>query len=421
MGQKITARTNRGPVRHWVSRLLVLVVVLTALATRAYAIPPIDNTLDTISDQPPPLGHTFYGTVKNAGGASLPNGTSVMAKAASGPWTGNVTTKVGPPDASSGSYFLTVPADDPNTSAIDGATAGTPIIFYVAGAKAKIYDVAQGKWIENYAWKSGDATNLNLQAEVNYTIAASAGTGGTITPSGNVSVPLGGSKTFTIAADSGYAIADVTVDGASKGAITTYTFSNVTANHTIAASFQRTTGNLSGYVFLDVNGNGIREESETAGLAGVTITLVLPGGGTQTVLTTGADGAYSFSNLAPGQYTVQETQPVGYASTSPDSVPVTVTAGGQAAVNFGEQGWTPTPSPTASVTSTQTPTMTPTSTPTATMTETPTLTPTATATPTATLTGTPTTTPTETATPTETPTVTLTVPVKAVYLPLVVR
>lgn len=395
MGHMILARTNRGRLLRWSSLLLVLVVVFGMVATRANAIPPI--------------GHTFYGTVKNSQGSLLPNGTSIMAKAASGPWTGNVTTKIGPPDASSGAYFLTVPGDDPDTAAIEGATAGTPMIFYVAGVKAKLYDVATGQWVANYAWHSGSATNLNLQVDVNYTITASAGAGGSINPSGSVSVPLGGNKVFTITANAGYAIADVVVDGVSQGAISTYTFSNVTANHTITASFQRLTGDLFGYVFLDTNGNGIREDSETAGLAGITITLVLPGGGTQTTLTVAPDGAYLFAGLAPGQYNVQETQPLGYASTSPDSVVVNVVAGSMVVANFGEQAWTPTPMPTE--TPTATPTATPTTTPTETSTPTPTETPTAT--PTETPTATPTATPTETATPTQ--------QVNIVYLPLVLR
>src|SRR5204863_68711 len=69
------------------------------------------------------------------------------------------------------------------------------------------------------------------------TITASAGTGGTISPSGAVSVNCGSNQTFTITPDACYTIQDVLVDGASAGAVATYTFSNVTANHIIAASF----------------------------------------------------------------------------------------------------------------------------------------------------------------------------------------
>jgi hypothetical protein len=70
-----------------------------------------------------------------------------------------------------------------------------------------------------------------------YTITASAGEGGSISPSGQVRVNNGASQTFTITANLPYMINDVLVDGRSEGAISTYTFSNVTANHTISALF----------------------------------------------------------------------------------------------------------------------------------------------------------------------------------------
>ncbi len=78
------------------------------------------------------------------------------------------------------------------------------------------------------------ATFTNIQ----YVITASAGNGGSISPSGSVIVNSGSSQTFTITALSGYAVSAVMVDGTSIGSATTYTFSNVTANHTISASFK---------------------------------------------------------------------------------------------------------------------------------------------------------------------------------------
>ena len=77
-----------------------------------------------------------------------------------------------------------------------------------------------------------------------YTITATAGEGGSITPAGAVSVKEGASQTFAIAAQEGYAIADVLVDGQSVGAVDSYTFENVTANHTIAAVFTRTASDV---------------------------------------------------------------------------------------------------------------------------------------------------------------------------------
>ncbi|MCX5908377.1 MAG: malectin, partial [Deltaproteobacteria bacterium] len=68
-------------------------------------------------------------------------------------------------------------------------------------------------------------------------ITATAGTGGTLTPQGSVSVNYGADQAFTIAPNSGSHISDVKVDTVSQGAITTYTFNNVIANHTIEAIF----------------------------------------------------------------------------------------------------------------------------------------------------------------------------------------
>jgi phage-related protein len=70
-----------------------------------------------------------------------------------------------------------------------------------------------------------------------YTIESSAGTGGSITPNGSTSVACGGSQDYSIAANSCNSIADVVVDGVSQGPVSSYTFTNVQANHTITASF----------------------------------------------------------------------------------------------------------------------------------------------------------------------------------------
>lgn len=71
-----------------------------------------------------------------------------------------------------------------------------------------------------------------------YTITASAGVGGTITPSGEVTVFQGWGQSFAISPSKGYAIQDVVVDGSSVGKIDSYVFYHVMADHTIHASFQ---------------------------------------------------------------------------------------------------------------------------------------------------------------------------------------
>ena len=70
-----------------------------------------------------------------------------------------------------------------------------------------------------------------------FTLTPTAGTHGSISPSSAVTLNYGGSQTFAITADAGYHISDVTVDGTSVGAVSSYAFTNVTANHTIAATF----------------------------------------------------------------------------------------------------------------------------------------------------------------------------------------
>ena len=69
------------------------------------------------------------------------------------------------------------------------------------------------------------------------TITATAGNGGSISPSGTVTVNNGGSQSFTITPNANYTIGDVVVDGISAGAVTSYTFTNVNGNHTISVSF----------------------------------------------------------------------------------------------------------------------------------------------------------------------------------------
>lgn len=87
-----------------------------------------------------------------------------------------------------------------------------------------------------------------------YTIKASAGNGGIISPGGNVSVKRGDDQTFSINPINGYRISDVIIDGKSVGAVSTYTFDSVKANHTIQVKF--------------VKYNSIVADPEVTGVAG---------------------------------------------------------------------------------------------------------------------------------------------------------
>jgi hypothetical protein len=105
--------------------------------------------------------------------------------------------------------------------------------------REKIEGYLAHKW-----WGAGAANPLpeshpfKAAAPVAYTVTASAGLGGTISPSGAVSVMQGQSQSFNIATNAGFSLADVLVDEVSVGAVTNYTFTDVQTNHTIAASFE---------------------------------------------------------------------------------------------------------------------------------------------------------------------------------------
>ena len=94
-----------------------------------------------------------------------------------------------------------------------------------------------------------------------YTIKATAGTGGSISPSGNVSVREGRDRIFTITPDKGYAISNVKIDGKSIGAVKSYTFENVRRTHTIEVIFTKANGNPQTGVFVDVPEGSYYEEA----------------------------------------------------------------------------------------------------------------------------------------------------------------
>lgn len=97
------------------------------------------------------------------------------------------------------------------------------------------YTILTGE-IELYHKSSGGGGSSGYSY---YTIKATAGAGGSISPSGNVSVREGRDQTFTITPDKGYAVFNVKIDGRSIGAVKSYTFENVKRAHTIEVRFTR--------------------------------------------------------------------------------------------------------------------------------------------------------------------------------------
>ena len=138
------------------------------------------------------------------------------------------------------SYTITFDTD--GGSAIDPITQyyGTAIVAPANPTKSGYTFTGWDKTIPS----TMPAENMTITAQWTevipntYTITATAGANGTISPSGEVSVAEGEDKIFTITANSGYHIKDVKVNGASVGAVSTYTFNNVAANATITVEFE---------------------------------------------------------------------------------------------------------------------------------------------------------------------------------------
>lgn len=134
---------------------------------------------------------------------------------------------------------ITMPDEGDSVTLVSGATASLP-----AGATARVESVVldAGQAVleldGSVSMQNGD--RITAQGDIIYhsvTITATANEGGSISPSGNVSVEAGQNQTFTIEADDGYRIYNIWVDDVSMGAIDHYTFKNVSEAHTIEAVF----------------------------------------------------------------------------------------------------------------------------------------------------------------------------------------
>ena len=162
----------------------------------------------------------------------------------------------------------------------------------------------------------GDGTKDPAQG---FTITATAGEGGAITPSGRVAVANGGSQTFAVTADSGYSISDVTVDDSTAAAVVqndngTYTVQNVTKDCTVHATFSKNSssgGSSSSStrytVSVEDTDNGSVKVSPTRASRGTTVTItVKPDEGYELdkLVVTGKNGGeIKLINEGGGKYT----------------------------------------------------------------------------------------------------------------------
>ena len=189
-----------------------------------------------------------------------------------------------------------------------------------------------------------------LNGATTYTITSSAGANGSISPSGSVSVTSGSNQTFTITPSAGYDVDTVLVDGVSVGSVTTYTFSNVTAAHTISATFKIKTytitassganGSISPTGSVSVN-HGSNQTFTMTPAAGYSINSVLVDG-----VSVGAVSSYTFSNVtAAHTISVSYQLVVTYTITASSGANGSISPTGSVVVSSGaSQTFTMTPS-----------------------------------------------------------------------------
>ncbi len=190
-------------------------------------------------------------------------------------------------------------SDAAYTSTVDGSFA---IANLVPGTYNVLVRSAAGSRTFTNVTVGGTGANLGTIGMVTFAITASAGAGGTIAPSGAVTVFSGENKPFTITPDFGFAVDDVLVDGVSVGAVTSYTFNSVAANHTIAASFVSSgpqTGGVQGTLAWDPT---IHPDLASAPWPPTTLQLFQGATKVGETVTDKFTNTYSFSSLPAGTY-----------------------------------------------------------------------------------------------------------------------
>lgn len=221
------------------------------------------------------VGDTIKGTPSKAGDFKF----TVKATNGGGSDTKELTIKVA--DAEAAKYH--------NVTLSGAGTGATGAGSHAAGTTVNIYAGTKSGYTFN-GWTSDDVTVLSASSKnasfvmpdkdvtvkanwvyngggssgggyTYYTIKATAGVNGSISPTGNVSVREGRDQTFTITPNKGYAVAKVLIDSKNVGAVKSYTFENVKKNHTIEVVFMKASGNPQTGVFVDVPEGSYYEEA----------------------------------------------------------------------------------------------------------------------------------------------------------------
>lgn len=215
------------------------------VATQTVTIAKIQPTL-TITANPDTLTNQGEVTL-TVRGEKLPSGTNLAALLQYTAKNGTQLTVPALQQQPDGSYTTTFTV--PNTEDTYTFTINVPEdTYHLAVSASEQVVVAEHT-------SSGGGGGGGVTA---YTIEATAGSNGSISPSGKTAVVSGEDATFVITPDSGYRVADVLVDGKSVGAVRSYTFENVKANHTISVTFEE------GEQVIDPDETGVSDWLNTA-------------------------------------------------------------------------------------------------------------------------------------------------------------
>ncbi len=200
---------------------------------------------------------------------------------------------------------------------------------------------------------NGTAESIKTPELVVYSVAASAGTGGSISPGGTFYAAKGSNQTFTITPNSGYKVAGVTVDGSSAGAVTSYTLSNIAATHSVSATFTAITNTYTITSSAGANGSISPSPSATVNSGASQTFTITPKTGYKVAGVTvdgssvGAVTSYTFTNVT-ANHSISAT----FAAVTSSTFTITASAGANGSIS-------PSPSATVNSGASQTFTITP--------------------------------------------------------------
>ena len=250
-----------------------------------------------------------------------------------------------------GSYAPGVDVGNANSYTATGLSDGTTYYFAVTA-----YDSTGNSsgYSNQVSYTTPSTTSTTPQSSI-YTVTASAGAGGTISPSGSTVLNSGGNQSYTVTPNTGYYVSSVNVDGTAVasniagGAAYTYTFSNVTASHTISATFA-----VRAYRLVSTAGTGgsVTPADAWVQYQGSQTITISPSSGYR-VSDVKVDGtsvggvtSYTFSKLS-ADHTLSATfssSPTTYSITASAGTGGSITPAGATSVNAaGSQSYTVTP------------------------------------------------------------------------------